>query len=281
MLGCSPGHGILIACALAANALGFTATYLTGTHKLTDLTGTDAFVLSVWTTYGALRYQHALVSPGKPQPFRPLLLALAVTFWGVRLGSFLFARIQNSPEDPRLREFFPKPGELPIRLAGFWNVQACWAFFSLLPITMAHRVPGVSSARVAKGFARGLGYAGWALFLGGLACEVTADLQKSAFKARPGNRDAFCDEGLWKFSRHPNYFGEVSLWWGLFMVAAPHVPRWCVVSPLFVSLLLLGVSGVPIMEKKYDDKFTGRHPLSDAYAKYKRETSILVPLPKF
>jgi steroid 5-alpha reductase family enzyme len=120
-----------------ANMLGFTATALTHSHKLTDLTGTGAFVLSVWATFGALRHQNGLIAPGKPLPLRPLLLAGAVSLWGMRLGGFLFSRILNSPEDNRLSEFFPKQGELPIKLAGFWNVQACWAFFTLLPVTMA------------------------------------------------------------------------------------------------------------------------------------------------
>lgn len=273
-------HPLLLSAGViwGANTLGFTATALTHTHKLTDVTGTGAFVLSVCTTFAALRYQNALASPGKALPLRPLLLTVAVSFWGVRLGSFLFQRILQSPTDSRLSEFFPSPGELPIRLAGFWNIQACWAFFSLLPVTMAHRMP---AARGSPGAARASAYVGWSLFLAGFACEVLADFQKSQFKARPGNRDAFCDDGIWYYSRHPNYFGEMTLWWGLWLVAAPYVPRWTVVSPLWVSLLLLGISGVPIMENKYDAKFVGNHPLREAYAKYKQSTSILVPLPKY
>jgi steroid 5-alpha reductase family enzyme len=259
-----------------ANALGFTATALTHTHKLTDLTGTGAFVLSAWTTFAAMR--HTAVSLGKPLQLRPLLLTVAVSFWGFRLGGFLFHRIVNSPKDSRLSEFFPGPGELPIRLAGFWNIQASWAFFTLLPVTMAHRMPTV---KVSGGAARGMTYVGWSLFALGFACEVLADHQKSQFKARPGNSEAFCDEGIWQFSRHPNYFGELTLWWGLWMVAAPYVPRWTIVSPLWVSLLILGISGVPIMENKYDSKFAGDHPLRERYAKYKASTSLLVPLPKF
>ena len=96
-----------------------------------------------------------------------------------------------------------------------------------------------------------------------------------------GNSGAFCNEGMWYYSRHPNYFGELTLWWGLWLVAAPHVPRWTVVSPLWVSLLLLGISGIPIMEAKYDKKFVDGHPLRDAYREYKLTTSLLVPLPKF
>lgn len=273
-------HPLLLSAGViwGTNAIGFTVTALTHTHKLTDVTGTGAFVLSAWTTYAALRYQHATVSLGKPLPLRPLLLAAAVSFWGARLGGFLFHRIMTSPKDTRLSEFFPGPGELPIRLAGFWNIQASWAFFTLLPVTMAHRIPVFKgSGRAARGFA----YAGWSLFVLGFACEVLADYQKSQFKARPGNSDAFCNDGIWQYSRHPNYFGELTLWWGIWMVAAPYVPKWTIVSPLWVSLLLLGISGIPIMEKKYDSKFVGDHPLREAYAKYKASTSILVPMPKF
>jgi len=262
-----------------ANTLGFAITAATHTHKLTDLTGTGAFVLSVCTTYGALRFQHKMLTPDKVLPLRPLLLTFAVSVWGIRLGSFLFHRILNSPEDNRLTEFFPKKGELPIKLAGFWNIQACWAFFSLLPVTMAHRMPPPKGWPSALG--RAATVAGWSLFAAGLACEAVADYQKSQFKARPGNSGAFCNEGIWYYSRHPNYFGELALWWGLWLVAAPQVPRWTIVSPLWVSLLLLGISGIPIMEAKYDKKFVDGHPLRDAYREYKSTTSLLVPLPKF
>jgi len=111
------------------------------------------------------------------------------------------------PADSRLSKFFPKPGELPIQLAGFWNLQACWAFFSLLPITMAHKMPAAKT--VGSGaLARAAGPLGATLFVCGLACEALADHQKSNFKARPGNAEAFCNEGIWNYSRHPNYFGE-------------------------------------------------------------------------
>ncbi len=140
--------------------------------------------MSVCTTYGALRFQHKMLTTDKVLPLRPLLLTVAVSVWGIRLGSFLFNRILNSPEDNRLTEFFPKKGELPIKLAGFWNIQACWAFFSLLPVTMAHRMPPPKGWPSALG--RAATVAGWSLFAAGLACEAVADYQKSQFKARPG-----------------------------------------------------------------------------------------------
>jgi steroid 5-alpha reductase family enzyme len=107
-----------------------------------------------------------------------MILAAAVGLWGVRLGGFLFQRILNSPEDKRLSEFFPKQGELPVRLFGFWMLQATWAFVSLLPVTMAMRVPPPLAANL-------VGPSGL-LCLGGFAagflCEAVADPQKSAFK---------------------------------------------------------------------------------------------------
>ncbi len=110
----------------------------------------------------------------------------------------------------------------------------------------------------------------------GLAIEVTADLQKTAFRADSRNSGSFIRTGLWSRSRHPNYFGEIVLWLGVFVVAAPALVGWqwvALLSPVFVTLLLTRVSGVPLLEARADERWGG-----DAeYEAYKRNTPVLIP----
>jgi steroid 5-alpha reductase family enzyme len=120
--------------------------------------------------------------------------------------------------------------------------------------------------------------AGAVLWLIGLVIETVSDAQKSAFKSKKTEGERFITSGLWRYSRHPNYFGEILLWWGLFLYAVPFLEGAAfavVIGPVFITLLLLFVSGIPLLEKSADAKF-GEDP---AYQEYKRRTSILVPLP--
>ena len=120
--------------------------------------------------------------------------------------------------------------------------------------------------------------AGALIWLLGLVIEAVSDAQKSAFKSKAENRERFVTGGLWRYSRHPNYFGEMLVWWGLFVFAVPflHGAAFAVViGPVFITLLLLFVSGIPLLERSAEAKY-GEDP---AYREYKRRTSILVPLP--
>jgi steroid 5-alpha reductase family enzyme len=116
------------------------------------------------------------------------------------------------------------------------------------------------------------------IWLVGLVIEAAADAQKSAFKAKEENRERFITSGLWSYSRHPNYFGEMLVWWGLFIYAVPFLQGAAfavVIGPVFITLLLLFVSGIPLLEQSAEAKY-GDDP---AYREYRRRTSILVPLP--
>lgn len=118
-------------------------------------------------------------------------------------------------------------------------------------------------------------FIGWAVWAIGFAIEVIADRQKSSFAANPDNKGKYINEGLWYYSRHPNYFGEMTLWFGQFIAASTVFtdPQWtCVISPLFVIFLLTKVSGVPLLEKRSDEKF-GKDP---GYLLYKKNTSVVV-----
>jgi len=112
----------------------------------------------------------------------------------------------------------------------------------------------------------------------GIGLEATADAQKSRFRADPANKGHFIHSGIWSWSRHPNYFGEILLWVGVAIVALPVLRGWqwvTLISPVFVALLLLRVSGVPMLEKAADDKWGGQAD----YEAYKSRTSVLVPRP--
>jgi len=120
--------------------------------------------------------------------------------------------------------------------------------------------------------------AGAAIWLVGLAIEAVSDAQKSAFKGTEKNRGRFISSGLWRYSRHPNYFGEMLVWWGLFVYAVPFLDGAAfavAIGPVFLTLLLLFVSGIPLLERSAEAKY-GADP---AYREYRRRTSILVPLP--
>jgi steroid 5-alpha reductase family enzyme len=121
-----------------------------------------------------------------------------------------------------------------------------------------------------------LGLVIWAI---GFSVEAAGDAQKSTFKKNPANSGRFISTGLWRYSRHPNYFGESLLWWGLFIAMAPVFSGWdflVVIGPVFLTLLLLFVSGVPLLERSADKKY-GSEP---AYQEYKRRTSIFLLLPR-
>jgi len=138
---------------------------------------------------------------------------------------------------------------------------------ALAAVTSTHRQP--------LGWWAAGGTAIWAL---GLAVEAIADLQKSRFRALPANRGRFIATGLWAWSRHPNYFGEIVLWIGVALVALPVLRGWqlvTLISPLFVAVLLTRISGVPILERRADETWGGQ----DEYEAYKRRTPVLIPRP--
>ncbi len=195
-----------------------------------------------------------------------LLPAFLTIVWAGRLGAYLFTRIITTKVDHR----FDGMREVPLKFARFWILQAIAVVVILLPV-----IASVGSPEPARGF----GFfeaAGALLWVLGFIVEVIADSQKSRFKRNGGK--GFIATGLWKYSRHPNYFGESLLWWGIWVYALPGlsgIGHLSVLGPAFITLLLLFVSGIPLLEKSADAKY-GADP---GYREYKRRTSIFVPLP--
>ena len=242
--------------ALAVNGAFFAVAAARRTDVVTDLSYSLTFALL------------AVVLPftGAREPSQ-LVASLLVLLWAIRLGGYLFRRILRMKVDHR----FDEMRDGPLRFARFWLLQALAVAVIMLPVSYLldrNGPPGFGAWAAA----------GAAVWLAGLLIEAVADAQKSAFRAKDENRGRFIASGLWRYSRHPNYFGEILVWWGLFLYAVPflHGAAFAVVAgPLFITLLLLFVSGIPLLERSADEKY-GSDP---AYRDYKRRTSILVPLP--
>ena len=242
--------------AFAVNGVFFAVAAARRTDVVTDLSYSLTFVLL------------AIVLPatGAGRPVQ-LVASLLVVVWAARLGAYLLRRILRTRVDHR----FDGMRERPLRFARFWLLQAVTVAVVMLPVSYLldrDHPPGAGAWNVA----------GAAVWLCGLLVEAVADAQKAAFRANEQNRGHFIATGLWRYSRHPNYFGELLVWWGLFVYAVPalHGASFLVVvGPVFITLLLLFVSGIPLLERSADEKYAN----DDAYRDYKRRTSILVPLP--
>ncbi|XP_054809846.1 uncharacterized protein LOC129311507 isoform X1 [Prosopis cineraria] len=234
----------------------FVITALLKFDKVTDFAGSTNFIILAILT---------LVLKGTWY-FRQVILTLLVVLWGLRLALFLLFRILQWGEDRRFDDMRSNLGKLAI----FWTFQAVWVWTVSLPVT-------VINASDRNPFLRAEDVVGWIMWCVGFIVEGTADQQKLRFKGSPENRGKWCDVGLWKYSRHPNYFGEILLWWGIFVASAPVLEgaEWLVIlGPIFLTLLLLFVSGIPLLEESADKKFGN----VEAYRIYKRRTSPLIPL---
>lgn len=250
-----PLFALLVALAFLIQWLAFAPAFVRQTERFFDLTGSVTYISVV--TIGILL--------GAAVDARAILLWALVVIWAVRLGTFLFRRIRRAGKDDRFDDIKPSF----IRFLNVWTIQALWVTFTvsaaLVAITTTNR-------RALDLFAL-IGLLVWLL---GFGIEVVADAQKIRFSAKPENQGRFIQTGLWARSRHPNYFGEIILWIGIAIVALPVLRGWqwvTLISPLFVALLLTRVSGVPLLEKRADDKWGGQPD----YETYKRTTPVLIP----
>lgn len=196
-----------------------------------------------------------------------LVPTLLVLVWAIRLGSYLFSRILTIKVDHR----FDDMRDNALRFARFWILQALAVGFIMLPITIVSNPSKALDIPLAA-------IPGGLVAVAGIIMEGIADAQKSAYKSTPGGKTGFIHTGLWKYSRHPNYFGEILTWWGIFLYALPLLSGaeyLSIIGPVFITLLLLFVSGVPLLEKSADAK----HGTEPGYIDYKNGTSILIPWP--
>lgn len=250
-----PLFALSVGLAFLIQWLAFIPAYFLQTEKFFDLTGSLTYI-SVTLVAVAL---------SAATDARSILLAALVVIWAARLGSFLFGRIKKAGKDDRFDEIKPSF----IRFLNVWTIQGLWVTF-----TMAAALVAITTTnRKELDWFAILGLLVWIL---GFAIEVAADAQKSRFNANPDNKGKFIQTGLWSRSRHPNYFGEIVLWVGVAMIALPVLQGWqwvALISPVFVTLLLTRVSGIPLLEKKADKKWGGQAD----YENYKKKTPVLIP----
>lgn len=252
-----PVFALCVIVAFAIQWVAFVPAYLLQTERFFDLTG--------GLTYITVAIVAVLLSDA-PDARSYLLLAMVV-IWAVRLASYLFLRIRKAGADTRFDAIKPS---LP-RFLNTWTLQGLW-----VTLTLAAALAAITTTeRVGLGTVSAIGLLVWAA---GFGLEAVADAQKSRFRADPANKGRFIHTGLWSWSRHPNYFGEILLWVGVAIVALPVLRGWqwvTLISPVFVALLLLRVSGVPLLEKAADKKWGGQLD----YEAYKHRTSLLIPRP--
>jgi steroid 5-alpha reductase family enzyme len=237
--------------------IAFIPSYLNQTEKFYDLTG--------GITYLTVTIVAVLLS--SDSDMRSFLLLGLVAIWAIRLSSFLFRRIQKAGEDVRFAQL--KTSFLRFLLT--WTLQGLWVSLSLAAALAAI----TSNLRLPLGWIAGLGLLVW---LVGFAIEVVADRQKSQFRTDPVNAGKFIQSGLWAWSRHPNYFGEIVLWIGIAIISLPVLRGWqwvTLISPVFIILLLTRISGVPMLETSADEKWGGQ----PNYEAYKANTPVLIPRP--
>lgn len=247
---------VCVILAFAINWAVFVPSSLFRTEKYYDLTGS--------VTYLSLVLVALTLRGGLPDP-RALVLAGLVVIWTLRLGSYLYARISREGAD---RRFDGVKTSVP-RFFLAWTLQALWVV-----LTLACALAAMTSARTTP--LGGFEVLGVAVWLVGFSIEVMADRQKAQFRADPANRDRFIESGLWAWSRHPNYFGEIVLWTGIAIVAMPALTGWqhvTLVSPVFVYVLLAYVSGVPLLEQRAEQRW-GNEP---RYRAYRDRTPVLFP----
>ena len=243
--------------AYAINWVVFVPSALARTEHYFDLTGSATYVT---VTAAALVLSEDLDA-------RSAIVGGMVLVWALRLGTFLFRRVRRAGRDGR----FDQIKTDPLRFFMTWTLQGLWVL-----LTMAAALAVITGVeRRSIGWVAALGMVVWGV---GFAIEVVADRQKSAFKRDPANEGRFITSGLWAWSRHPNYFGEITLWTGIAVIAIPVLSGWqwaTLISPIFVTLLLTRVSGIPMLEARADKRWGE----DEEYRKYVANTPVLVPRP--
>ena len=238
---------------IGLNLVMFVPAYIYKTDKLTDISYAITFLLITIIAFSL-----------SAQTLNKTILAIMIALWSIRLGAFLFIRIRKMKKDKRfdgMRESFTK-------FIKFWLLQGLTVWIVLIPSVLFFATDRNEVIMI-----------GAVIWLAGIIIETIADAQKYKFKQNTKNKDKFIQEGLWKYSRHPNYFGEILCWIGIYIYVFLSLTTTQkiigLISPLFIIMLLLFVSGIPLLEKYADDKWGRRKD----YKEYKRKTSLLIPLP--
>lgn len=252
-----PLFAAAVACAFLIQWLVYIPSQIFDTESFFDLTGS--------LTYVGISLTLLLVIPDKSP--RAVVLGILVVIWALRLGTFLFLRIKRAGSDSRFDEI----KKSPLRFFNVWTIQGLW-------ITMTASAAWIAMTSDQQQPPGVLFYLGVIIWAAGFVIEVAADFQKSRFRSRAENKGRFITSGLWAWSQHPNYFGEIAMWVGIAVAASANLRGWQFIgllSPIFVIVLLTKVSGIPLLQKQAETKW-GDDP---EYVAYRERTSLLVPLP--
>lgn len=197
-----------------------------------------------------------------------VLTTLLVTIWGIRLFYHIYKRNHGKPEDFRYIALRNKWANSWVRTKAFFHVYMLQMLMLLLIVSAPIHV--ILTNRLTWSIYTGAGLLVWCF---GFYFEARSDQQLRHFKSKPSNKGKILTTGLYKYSRHPNYFGEATMWWGIYIIALGSGGQYYIISPLTITILLRYVSGVPLLEKHYEH--------NDAYQAYAKKTSVFVPcLPK-
>lgn len=202
-----------------------------------------------------------------PQNNLTLILTILAALWGLRLSLRIYLRNRKKEEDYRYKAWRDSWGKW-FYLRSYLQIYVLQGFLMIVVgYSFVHAAIYTGSAHF--GIVGILGILVWTI---GYFFEVVGDYQLDQFIKNPRNRGEIMDKGLWKYTRHPNYFGEVTMWWGIWLLIAP-LPFgiYALISPLAITFLILKVSGIPMLEKKYAD--------DPKFQEYKRRTSVFLPLP--
>lgn len=247
-------------CALAVLAVlvaTFVASKIAGKHSVID------------TTWGLLFVTVAVVvfalSGDAADPVRRWLLLILPVVWGLRLAVHIGRRSIGKPEDPRYKELLDKkPGN-----GDLYAIRSIYLLQGVLALIIASPIMVGGFSGGAVGWLAWVGVVVWAI---GLFFESVGDMQMEKFKADPANKGKLIDVGLWRYTRHPNYFGDACVWWGIFLVAADVLPGVATIyAPIIMTLLLTVGSGARILEKSMSKR--------DGWDEYAAKTSMFFPLP--
>jgi len=257
------GYPLFILCAcipFIIHWIVFIPSMINQTEHYFDLIGSISYVVTCLVSL-------YLVALSTDLSLRSIIIAFLIVIWAMRLGSFLFLRVKREGRDNRFNVMKTK----------FWWFLFTWTLGGLwVFVTMCAGLAAITSGKNVDLFSHPLDIIGLSFWIIGFVTEVIADNQKSRFRSNPENTNNFINEGLWKRSRHPNYFGEITLWLGITLMSLPVLSGLqliTLISPVFVFILLTKISGVSMQEARAKKKWKD----NEAYQEYLKNTPMLIP----
>lgn len=250
-------YGILISLLFLYMSIWFLISLQKKRNDIADVAWGLGFTLMAWTSF--------FISNGVAG-LRGLFVCILVSIWGLRLAWHIYNRNRNKAEDYRYLTWRKDWGKW-FYLRSYFQVyllQGLFLFLIIFPVLLINKSTGTPFGI--------LDIIGLIIWIFGFYFEVVGDAQLAKFIKNPENKGKLLTTGLWSYTRHPNYFGEVTQWWGLWIIALSVTGGWVgIIGPLTITFLILKVSGIPLLEKKMEE--------NPNFAEYKKRVSVFIPLP--